>query len=147
MNFRSKYKPDPVGFQIVPMIDILFLLLCFFVVSQVYSQWEQEIDVKLPTAKTGEMPGRLPGEIVINVMQNGSIIINQQQLDESGLQAVLQKIVKLFPGQSVLIRADRDVAYKYIIGVIDQCRSADLWNISFATGVPEPKAEDKEAGK
>ncbi|MDD4873142.1 MAG: biopolymer transporter ExbD, partial [Kiritimatiellae bacterium] len=67
MNFKTKYKPDPVGFQVVPMIDILFLLLCFFLVSQVYSQWEQEIDIKLPTAQTGNIPQRLPGEIIINI--------------------------------------------------------------------------------
>ena len=52
MNFRAKYKPEPLAFQVVPMIDILFLLLCFFVTSQIYSLWESEIDITLPTAQT-----------------------------------------------------------------------------------------------
>ena len=51
MNFRSKGRLEPVGFQLVPMLDIVFNLLFFFVVSQVYSQWETEIDIALPTAK------------------------------------------------------------------------------------------------
>ena len=51
MNFRSTLKQESVGFQIAPMIDIVFLLLCFFVTSQIFAQWETEIDITLPTAK------------------------------------------------------------------------------------------------
>jgi biopolymer transport protein ExbD len=143
MNFKSKYTQELPSFQMTPMIDIVFLMLCFFITTQVFSQWETEIDVKLPTAKTGELPGRLPGEIIINVMRDGAIVVNRQQLGESGLSALLERIVKMFPGQSVLIRADKEVPYKHIIGVIDECRKADLWNISFATGVPESVKDGK----
>jgi len=48
VNFRARLKPDPVGFQMTPMIDVVFLLLCFFVTSQVFSQWEAEVDITLP---------------------------------------------------------------------------------------------------
>ncbi len=147
MNFKSKYTQELPSFQMTPMIDIVFLMLCFFITTQVFSQWETEIDVKLPTAKTGELPGRLPGEIIINVMRDGAVIVNRQVLGEAGLGDLLGRVVKMFPGQSVLIRADKEVPYKHIIGVIDQCRSADLWNISFATGVPETKPDNKEPVK
>jgi len=133
MNFRSKYKPDPVGFQVVPMIDILFLLLCFFLASQVYSQWEQEIDITIPTAKTGNIPQRLPGEIIINVKQDGTTIINKQVLEGDRLQALLSRVVQQFPGQPVLIRADNKTPYEYVVRVLDVCRAADISNISFAT--------------
>jgi len=139
MNFRTKYRPDPVGFQVVPMIDILFLLLCFFLASQVYSQWEQEIDIKLPTAQTGQIPQRLPGEIIINILHDGTVVINKQVLDNDHLVALLAKVVKLFPGQPVLIRADNKTAYESVIKVLDLCRSVDIWNISFATTVTEEK--------
>jgi len=135
MNFRSKYKPDPVGFQVVPMIDILFLLLCFFLASQVYSQWEQEIDITLPTAKTGNIPARLPGEIIINVLKDGTTIINKQVLDREHLGALLRRVVGQFPGQPVLIRADSKTSYEHVINVLDVCRSVEIWNISFATTV------------
>lgn len=140
MNFKTKYKPDQVGFQVVPMIDILFLLLCFFLASQVYSQWEQEIDIKLPTAQTGNIPQRLPGEIVINIMKDGSVIVNKQVMDNEHLVSLLGRVVKLFPGQPVLIRADNKTAYEAVIKVLDQCRSVDIWNVSFATTAAEEKA-------
>ncbi len=137
MNFRKKHEVEKPSFQIAPMIDVIFLLLCFFISSQIFSQWETEIDVKLPTARTAKIPSRLPGEIIINVMKDGRMIVNSQLLDENGLKQLLNRIVVLFPGQAVLVRADRETFYDHIIKVIDLCRSADIWNISFATGVPD----------
>lgn len=137
MNFRSRAKPEPMGFQMTPMIDVVFLLLCFFVTSQIFAQWEAEIDITLPTARTGEVPQRLPGEIIINIRSNGEVVVNSRVLDGDALSAMLKRLAELFPGQPVLIRADRAVAYEHVIAVLDRCRAADIWNISFATGIPE----------
>lgn len=133
MNFRSKNKPVNTGFQLAPMIDIMFLLLCFFIAAQIYAQWESEIDIKLPTAETGEAPSRLPTEIIVNVRQDGTTVVNQRQLAAEELAQLLGRIVKLYPGQPVLIRADKKTDYQYVIGVLDICRKVDIWNISFAT--------------
>ena len=137
MNFRARLKPDPVGFQMTPMIDVVFLLLCFFVTSQVFSQWEAEIDITLPTARTSEMPQRLPGEIIINILRNGDTVVNGRTLDAAALAGMLQRLADMFPGQPVLLRGDKAAAYEHVIGVLDLCRQADIWNISFATGLPE----------
>lgn len=137
MNFRKQLKPEAVGFQLAPMIDVVFLLLCFFITSQLFAQWETEIDITLPTAETGQTPQRLPGEIIINLTAEGQAIVNARPLDMQELQSLLDRLVTLFPGQPVLIRADKATAYEHVILVLDACRQADIWNISFATGVPE----------
>ena len=133
MNFRSKIKPVSTGFQLAPMIDIMFLLLCFFIAAQIYAQWESEIDIKLPTAETGEAPNRLPTEIVINVRADGTTVVNQRKLDKAGLTGLLTRIVKIYPGQPIIIRADKKTAYEHVIAVLDICRKVDIWNFSFAT--------------
>lgn len=133
MNFRKKRSATDAGFQLAPMIDVVFLLLCFFITSQVFSQWETEIDIKLPTAESGTPPQRLPGEIIINIRDDGTKVINGQTLDAPALEGLLARVVGLFPGQPVLIRADQTTAYAHVIEVLDLCRRADLWNISFAT--------------
>jgi len=133
MNFRGKYSAEHPGFQIAPMIDVIFILLSFFIASQIFSQWETEIDIKLPTAETGNIPERLPGEIIINILQNGTVKVNRQTLDEQELTVLFKRIVKLFPGQPVLIRGHKATAYENVIGVLDLCRQSDIWNISFAT--------------
>jgi biopolymer transport protein ExbD len=119
------------------MIDVVFLLLFFFVTSQVFSQWETEIDITLPTAQTGQTPQRLPGEVIINILEDGTTMVNGRQLDESALGDMLLRLSELFRGQPVLLRADKATAYENVIRVLDLCRRADIWNISFATGVPE----------
>ena len=138
MNFLKKtgMTPNP-GVPLTPMIDVVFLLLCFFVTSQIFAQWETEIDIALPTAATGGMPQRLPGEVIINVLADGTAVVNGQALGDAQLRAMMDRLVQLFPGQPVLLRGDKAAAYEHIIRVLDLCRQADIWNISFATGVPE----------
>jgi len=137
VNFRGKTQPPSAGFQLAPMIDIMFLLLCFFIAAQIYAQWESEIDIKLPTAETGEVPDRLPLEIIINIREDGVAIVNQRQLQQDGLSDLLTRIVEIHPGLPVLIRADKRTAYEHVIGVLDLCRQVDIWNISFATSAAE----------
>jgi biopolymer transport protein ExbD len=137
MNFKARLGAQEPTFQIAPMIDVIFLLLCFFIASQIFSQWETEIDITLPTAHSGKVPDRLPGEIIVNIRQDGSMVVSRRRMDAEALRGLLNRIVALFPGQPVLIRADRSTDYEHIIRVLDLCRQADIWNISFATGSPE----------
>ncbi len=141
MNFRRRSDLQEPSFQVTPMIDIVFLLLCFFITSQIFAQWEAEINIQLPTATESGLPGRLPGEVIINVFQDGSITVNRQELGPEELAGVLRKLVEHFPGQSVLIRADMETKYNDIIKVLDLCRQVDIWSISFATRVPEEKRD------
>ena len=137
MNFqKKKLFPANPGVPLTPMIDVVFLLLCFFVTSQIFAQWETEIDVALPTAATGGMPQRLPGEVIVNVRADGATVVNGQTLDDVQLRAMMDRLVDLFPGQPVLLRADKATAYEHVVRVLDTCRQADIWNISFATLAP-----------
>ncbi len=137
MNFRKQVRAESVGFQLAPMIDIVFLMLFFFVTSQMFAQWETEIGVTLPTAVTGETPQRLPGEVIVNIRTDGTTVVNARVLDDGQLRSMMNRLVEHFPGQPILIRADKSTPYEHIISVLDKCRQADIWNISFATGVPE----------
>lgn len=137
MRFRGKFKQDLPGFQIAPMVDVIFNLLCFFLVAQIFSRWETEISVKLPTAQKGEFPQRLPGEVIINIRQDGSFVVNSQKMDETALKSMLQRVVQLFPAQPIIIRADKATAYEHVIKVLNMCRMAEIFNISFATSITE----------
>jgi biopolymer transport protein ExbD len=115
------------------MLDVIFLLLCFFVTASVFSQWESEIAIQLPAAKSAEAPGRLPGEIILNVGSDGSVIVNGRTLSTEELGARLAKVAKFYPGQPVIIRADKEVRYETLVKLIDTCRASDIWNFSLAT--------------
>lgn len=139
MKFTSQ-KPALPGFQITPMLDVVFLLLCFFVATSVYSQWESAVDVQLPTAETGSTPDRLPGEIIINVDESGAIRVNERTLSADELLRRCRILAKNFPGHPVVVRADRRTPYENVMRVIDVCRKADIYAIRFSTGDAESAA-------
>lgn len=141
MTFKRRLNSCPAALALTSMLDVIFLLLCFFVTASVFSQWESEISIQLPAAATAEQPSRLPGEIIVNLAKNGEVTVNGKMLALSDLESRLARISKFYPGQPVIIRADRDVKYESLVKVIDTCRAADVWNFSLAT------AGDEVAGK
>ena len=71
MKFIRRNRSRAPQLALTSMLDVIFLLLCFFVTVSVFSQWESEISIKLPGADTGEEPERLPGEIIVNLAKDG----------------------------------------------------------------------------
>ena len=133
MKFSSQ-KPALPGFQITPMLDVVFLLLCFFVATSVYSQWESAMDIQLPTADTSGVPDRLPGEIIVNVDESGAIRVNERVLSPDELLRRCRLLAKQFPGHPIVVRGDKRTSYDNIMRVIDICRKADIYAIRFSTG-------------
>ena len=121
------------------LMDVIFLLLCFFVTSSVFSQWETEVAIALPTAKSATVPGRMPGEIILNLSKVGEVSVNGNKLSLGEVTERLTRIAKLYPGQPVVIRADKDASYDKLMGLMDACRAADVWNFSLATQDEEKK--------
>jgi len=133
MNFRKKSRNTLPNFQMTSMMDIIFLMLFFFITTSVFSQWEYEIDISLPSAQSGKAPDRLPGEIIINIAADGRVSVNQQDLTFDALKTRLDRLARYFPGQPVVLRADKETRCEDLIKVVDTCRKADIWNFSMAT--------------
>ncbi|MEX1049573.1 MAG: biopolymer transporter ExbD [Akkermansiaceae bacterium] len=137
MKFTNR-QPPPVAIQLAPMIDILLLLLCFFIISWQFSQSETELSVSVPTAQEGADRQQMRGEIIINVLTDGEIRVEGLSVDRPALLDKLAKIAKQYENQPVRIRGDGGVPYQRIVEVIDTCQAAGIWNISFATQRPTP---------
>jgi biopolymer transport protein ExbD len=133
MNFRRHAKPEVFGFQIAPMVDILLVLLVFFIVTWNFSLSEKELDVKIPSATNAKNTDQYVGQVVVNVKTDGSIIFNRQPITADELVAKLRELAKLYPDQAVILRGDQNANYKYIVNVLDICRQANIWNVAFAT--------------
>ena len=133
MNFRRHAKPEIFGFQIAPMVDILLVLLVFFIVTWNFSLSEKELDVKIPSATHSKESEAYVGQVVVNVRTDGSIVFNHKPISAEELIAKLRELAKLFPDQAVILRGDQNANYKYIVNVLDICRQANIWNVAFAT--------------
>jgi biopolymer transport protein ExbD len=138
MKFSHRQLP-PIAMQLAPMIDILLLLLSFFIVSQQFSRSETELNVSVPTAQEGADPNRSRGEIIINVLADGTLRVEGNNVNFVELGEKLTKIAKQFKNQPIRIRGDGGVSYQRIVEVIDTCQKSGIWNISFATQRPLPE--------
>lgn len=137
MNFRRQAQPVVFGFMIAPMIDILLVVLVFFIVTWNFALTENELDVRVPSAAKANEPQPYIGQVVINVKADGTIVVNRQSKTADELLDQLKKLAGLYPDQAVIVRGDESVDYKHIVEVLDICRQADIWNVAFATGKPE----------
>ena len=132
MNFRREHEEERAGLPFTPMLDVIFLLLIFFMTTSIYGQLEEEIGIVVPTASEAVPPDRTPGEIIINITEDGMIVVNQKQYDLASLQELLNKVGTVFKGQAVKIRGDRRTQFGRAVEVLNACAKADIWNVSFA---------------
>jgi biopolymer transport protein ExbD len=119
------------------MVDILLVILVFFIVTWNFALSENELDVRVPTATKANETQPYVGQVVINIAANGTVIVNRQPKSSQELLELLKKLSQLYPDQAIIVRGDQGVAYKHIVDVLDICRQADIWNVAFATGKPD----------
>lgn len=139
MKFRNNQDIAKANFQLAPMIDIVFLLLIFFIVTWSFARFETEMDISVPATEEGKNPERTPSEIIINVKSDGTIIVNSKVRNATGLEKMLTQIAKIRKGQSVILRADKDTPYDNIIRVLAICHKSNIYNVAFATVHPKSK--------
>lgn len=137
MDFRKNIVQQQVGFQMAPLIDIMFLLLIFFMTAVVFAQWETKMEITVPTADEGVRGQRLPGEIIVNLDADGRIFINDFERTPVQLEALLAQVSESFKEQPVIIRADRKTDHEKVVQVLDICRKVDVWNVAFAALPPK----------
>ncbi len=136
MKFQDTEIPK-AEIQMAPMIDVVFLLLIFFIVTWNYARFETELDVSVPVAEEGADPQRTVGEIIVNVRKDGGIILNSVEITEEQLLSKLKTIAEIYKDQAVILRGDKEAAYDHIIRVLNVCQKAKIWNVAFATNRPE----------
>ncbi len=132
--------PDTIGFQLAPMLDVVFLLLIFFVVTQKIILNEQDLKVKVPTApKTTEETSRAIDEIIINAREeNGELVItiDREKFTREALLEKLKRMIALNKDQPVRIRGDAEMRWQKVADVISTCSQAGVWNVSFSKQLP-----------
>ncbi len=138
MKFQTR-EPEKAEFQLAPMVDVVFLLLIFFITTMQLTQSERELNVSVPVAEEGADAQQSVGEIIVNVRENGEVVVDQSVMDKSQLFAKLQRIAAVHKNQAIRIRGDGKVEYQKIVEVIDVCQKAGIPNISFATQVRKKK--------
>lgn len=112
--------------ELTPIIDMVFLLLIFFLVATTFHQSEREMQIALPVSEASGPISQAARELVINVTNTGQIIANGQSVDEEGLRAIVTRAVEQNPDQKVIIRGDREASYGMVARALDVCKAAGI---------------------
>ena len=131
MPLRTESLEEP-QLNLTPMIDIVFLLIIFFMVGTRFSEIEQQFDVELPTASPVEPMSRQPDAIVVTVTRSGQVSIQEELITLEQLEDRLQSARKAWAEQAVLIRGDGEGVYQGIIDVMNVCHKAKIHRFSLA---------------
>jgi biopolymer transport protein ExbD len=133
MNLRSRAVPVHPGIQLAPLVDVLLLLLIFFLLTWNAARNENELDVKVPKASAAKEKTAPIGDVVVNVKADGNVVVNRRTLTPQELTDLLKGLVQLNAEQAVVIRGDEAGAYRNIVNVLNICTQAGVTNVAFAT--------------
>jgi len=133
MNLRGRAPFPHPGIQLAPLVDVLMLLLIFFLLTWNAARTENELDIKVPKAAAAKEKTAPIGDVVVNVKADGTMTVNKRALTGPELTELLKGVVQSYPDQAVIIRGDESGAYKNIVGVLNICTEAGVTNVAFAT--------------
>ena len=120
--------------SLTPLIDVVFLLLIFFLVTSEFEDEERRLDIVLPAASSATPMTRKPREIVIDVDSDGKVYLRGQATELEELERLLTAAVIDNPtNQSAIIRADGTAAFQPVVSVMDICNRTGIADYSVTT--------------
>jgi len=121
-----------VGINMTPMIDVVFLLIIFFLLSSHLVKQEAQMDLPLPVADSGEAAEDQTQRLTLNVTAEGALLLAGRSIDRLELQSRLQAARAEHGGDlEVRIRSDRRVPYRAISPIMLACARAGIWRVTF----------------
>ena len=126
MFLKARQVDQELSLELTPLIDMVFLLLIFFLVATTFHQEEREMQIALPVATSAGPISALLQELVINVDEEGHIILGGRRMEPEVLRSRIAEAVELNPQQTVTVRGDRRTAYANIVTVLDICKGAGI---------------------
>ncbi len=133
MPLKTDTLDEPL-LNLTPMIDVVFLLIIFFMVGARFTEeaHDQQFDVELPTASPVEVMSRQPDPVVISVARTGKMVFNKKEVSPEQLLSELMAAKAAYAERAVLIRADGQGDYQAVVDVMNACHKAKIKKFSLA---------------
>ena len=122
------YNQDP-QINILPMIDIIFVILSFFIISSLYLVKLESIPLNLPNAETSK--NELNDPIIVSLDKSGNIYINKNYATKESFERDISKFAE--NKKLILIRADKDIKYGEVVYILDTLRKFNNFKIAVST--------------
>jgi len=125
----SSQADDEQEINITPMLDVVFIMLIFFIVTASFVK-ESGVDVDRPSAVTAVVKEK--GNILIAITATGEIWVDRRQVDPRAVRANIERLHAENPQGSVVIQADKASTTEMLVQVMDAARQAGVYNVSIA---------------
>ena len=143
-RIADEFLNEKVELQIAPLIDVVFLLLIYFMVTSTLKKPEADLGITLPGVLSQSKAVRMPDEQIIEVMADGQVLLNGKDFGQNGSKELNQLAVTLIryrkasdaTGNKALItiQGEDDAIHERIIDVMNACRGAGIKNVTFGMG-------------
>lgn len=120
---------------LTPMVDIVMLIMIFFMVSTEFRRIENQYEIKLPKVMEAQPLTALPDELVVNVQSDGTIRLGAEQKTLDELEVELTAARQRYADQVVVIRGDGEGPYQHVMTILNICKRARINNIQLANRV------------
>ena len=133
MKFKKKKSPD-ISLEITPLVDVIFLLLIFFVLSTQFIDLKT-MSIDLPSIDKKTMSNLPENRVKIEISKEGEVLINNTTISEFSLKSLNEEL-SLIPSniKTAIISADSDTRYQYIVTIMESLNSNGFKNIQSAVG-------------
>lgn len=130
MNFtKHRMQKKPV-FMIIPMIDIIFFLLVFFMMNSLQTVAQKALTVQLPQAQSASAPAQLP--IIITLDEAGHMTIDNKPVNITESSGIMTKHIQENANAAVVLQADRRTAHGQVVAVMDMLKQSGVKRLSIA---------------
>ena len=123
---------DDAAVDMAPMIDLVFLLLIFFMVASVVTELEK-VEVDIPQSEFAKVPEDTKGRMMVSVDANNQIYVGTMPVSVDELKVEIEKELDLNPNLRILIRADERVQYKTCKDIMIACADVGATDLIYAT--------------
>ena len=131
MPLKTEEIEEPI-LNLTPMIDIVLLLIIFFMVGTKFTDAERQFNINLPTVSNALPLSSLPDELVINVARTGELSLGETPVTLPELEQALKVAIERYDEQTVVVRGDADGTYQNVMDVLAVCHRVGVRNLSLA---------------
>jgi biopolymer transport protein ExbD len=125
MPLKTQLDDQP-GLNMTPMMDVIFLLLIFFLVGTKLSESERKIGLEVPSVTENGALTAAPAKRIVNVYRDGSITLDRKPITREELVSVLAAAQKQYSDLGVLVRGDADGPFQNVAEVLNACKKAGI---------------------
>lgn len=133
-------EPDiPAQINILPMIDVIFSILTFFIISSLFLTRNEGLPVNLPQASTAQRQRQ--SQITVTIDPQGKISVNRDSIELEKLEGSVRQLIESSQTTLVVLNADEAIQHGRVVEVMDRLRRIEEAKLAIATRKPTEKAE------